>query len=203
MNWVTTLLLAVVVLFAATQRLPAPIAEESTPTPAAKTSSAKSKPKPKSTESEPDHISRSARSFQGTWTGTFSFTRQDNTVFTYKKTLLISDRTAVLVSELTMTRPPGGTWNDLPAAINASPVVVKIRSRSNDLRLDGSNLIINWRAPQFSDWFPREIPLNIRQNFENDSTKNSTAHPSTTYTLNGDEMTGENAGFKTIYQRVK
>ena len=159
-------LVVVALLFVSTQRLPAPIAEESTPTPATTRSTAKPKPKPKSAEPESDQISKSTRSFQGTWTGTFSSTGQDNTVYTAKKTLLINDRTAVLVSELTMTRPAGGTWSDLPAAINTSPLLVKITFRSNDLKSDGLNLTINWRAPQYSDWFPKEIPLSVRQNFE-------------------------------------
>jgi hypothetical protein len=202
MKRIATLILAAVVLFATAHQSPAPISEEPTPSPTVK-------PKPKSTESESSHISRSIRSFEGTWTGTVSSTGQDNTsrnptaVFTSKKTLLISDRNAVVVTELTMARPAGGTWSDLPAAINASPLVVKITFRSNDLKSDSSNLTINWRPAQFSDWFPKEIPLNVRQKIESDFTKAFAAHPSTTYTLNGDELTGENAGVKTIYKRVK
>src|SRR5438045_3397184 len=89
-------------------RLPAPISEIQE-TPAATPLPAKPKPRPKSTESESDPVSKSVRQFVGTWTGTTSGTGPNNTAFTYKKTLLISDRNAVLLAELTMTRPAGGT----------------------------------------------------------------------------------------------
>ena len=45
---------------------------------------------------------------QGTWTGTISVTGQDNTVATSKRRMLISDRNAVTVNELTIARPAGG-----------------------------------------------------------------------------------------------
>ena len=197
------LFLATALLLVTAHQLPAPIVEETTPTPATTPSSVRSKPRPKSTEPESDHNSKSVRSFQGTWTGTASITSKDNNSFTFKKTLLISDRSAVVVAEMTMTRPAGGTWNDLPVSINASPVHVKITSRSSDLKSNGSKLTINWGPPQFSDWFPKEIPSNVQQTFESNWTKEDAAHLSFTYTLNGNEMTGENAGVKTIYRRLK
>ncbi|HXP34589.1 MAG TPA: hypothetical protein VN827_03485 [Chthoniobacterales bacterium] len=199
MNHLEKIFWIVCVVFGSVISAPAPIFEA--PEPTATPAAVKPKPKPESIES--NHISKSARSFQGAWTATVSSTDQNNTVFTAKKTLLISDRTAVVVSELTMARPAGGTWSDLPAAINASPLQVKVTYRSDNLKLGGSNLIINWRPPQVSNWFPKEIPLHIRQTFESGFTKSAAANPATTYTLNGDKMTGENAGFKAVYQRVK
>jgi len=104
---------------------------------------------------------------------------------------------------LLLAPPPGGTWSDLPATINTMPYQLKATSRSNDLRSDGMHLTIVWKPPQFSDWFPKEIPVNFRQKFENDFKTIRAAHPSATYVLSGDEMVAEGGGTKITYKRVK
>ena len=182
------LLAGAILLLISAHRMPAPIVEE---TPAATAAPAKPKPKPKSIQREPDSISEFARHFIGTWTASPSMTLSSKATSTAKNTLLIGERNAVVISEFSIAPPPGGTWSDLPATINTMPYQLKATSRSNDLRSDGMHLTIVWKPPQFSDWFPKESPVNFRQKFENDFKTIRAAHPSATYVLSGDEMVAE------------
>ncbi len=159
MNRLRHLLLATCLLLITPHRLPAPIQEvpePATPLPE------KSKPKPKSTEPESDHISKSARSFEGTWRSTTSSKNEVGSSLNYSYTLVIRNGAAQWTAEATINLAAGTTWSDFPEPYNAvSPIYRKWIAKSTDLKLEGASLTIRWPGATLADWAPKSIPYGV------------------------------------------
>jgi len=183
-------------------RAPAPIFEEKTPENAP--TPQKARPKPKSVESSSDSAAGSIQQFEGTWTRRETRTDQNNSTWTSRMTLVInSGKSAVVATELTISRPPGGTWNDLPEAINTAPLSATIIARSASFKIDNAKLTVRWNPVQISDWGPNGIPENVRQSLSATFSKAYEATNVSVYVLTGDTLIVENAGQTAIYRRVK
>jgi len=163
---------------------------------------------PQKARSKPiaDSGSNPVRRFDGTWTRRQSTTDANNSIFDYRVTLVISGgKSAVVTTDVTASRPPGGTWNDLPEAINTAAITVTVTYRSIDFRFDGSKLTIRWGAPEFSDWGPNGLPESVRQQMAANFTKGSAATAVAVFSLQGNTLTRESIG--TIpavnYRRVR
>jgi len=198
MNRPAALFFAVVILLAATHRLPAPIQE----IPESPTLIQKHSPEPKLVRSRQasDSSSDPVRRFDGAWSGSRTTNGAHHTdVVQNLLKIRGGDRTASITSTVTQTLVPGQVWGNVPEAYQTtSPIVLKYVYSSNDLRVDGSNLRIRWPAVPLADWSPKTIPAAVIQPIATGRASMSV------YTLHGNELTREfdsNGGV--TYKRAK
>jgi hypothetical protein len=207
------LICGVAALLLTADRILAPISEiRETPAAAATPVRHKAKSEDKSSELKSDSVSMAHR-FDGTWRAApqVSNHKQKNLRFENRltSTIVVTGGTnAVFTMDITLT-PTAGSWPDLPSPLNLSPLSMKWVSYSTSVTVTASTLRIEWSLlPQFTDWKPANIPLSYREKFTNDVIKvrlAQSSNPSTTsYTLNGNQLTLENgtAG-KITYTRLK
>ena len=86
-----------------------------------------------------------------------------------------------------------------PAPYNAiSPITTTTKARSNNLKLEGSNLRVFWPGYSLIDWSPKSIP---RKYFE--ASANFTKPYEILYILRGDEMISIYEGKTNTWHRLK
>lgn len=186
--------LVATLLLITAHRLPAPISEEKTPPPEAP-SKPDSAPAKHRSRNSPD--SSPIKRFEGTWRTTKSLKNKSGTL-NRTVIVIIKDSTVHLTGEVTSILIPGKKWNDLPAPYNSmSPIDRKWSSTATGIRMDGSNLRVQWPTIGLTDWSPKTIPLNLVQG--------KVTQPSTSiYILSGEQLiVTSGTGGSATYTRVR
>ena len=182
-------------LLVAADRLPAPILEQTPSSPSTveqPKAPATKKQSAKSSESSP------ARRFDGTWRSASSYKAPNGNAFTDTATIVIrTGGSAEVTFEITATLARGKKWNNVDPPYNSiSPMYTKWTNRSNDLKVEGSNLRISWPAKRLIDWSPKTIPSG--------AIKDSQGPASVLFILSGQQLiltTGK--GGSRTYTRVR
>lgn len=99
------------------------------------------------------------------------------------------------IAESTGTLAPGKKWPDLTEPYNSiSPLYTKWTKKSTDLKLEGSNLRIQWPADTLTDWAPKTIPYGVLSKLKPSSV---------VYILNGDQLIATDGKTSTTYTRAR
>ena len=185
--------LFLIISLVTTLRLPAPIIEEKpSPTKA---------PAKHEVETGNSKLTNTTvvllRRFNGTWRRESSSQDQNGNTVKETRTLVIANgMKAEWTVEKVGVLSPGETWAGLSAPYNTIPEIhVRETDKSSDLKIQGSNLKIQWPPTKAIDWSPETIPAGTFKGYPYPTTQ--------VYILDGDRLISTDGKSSATWSRLK